>query len=90
MASIATAHSSTSNRLAGTNTAREASSMRWLARPMRCIKREAPFGAPILMTRSTSPQSTPRSSEEVQTTPRSLPAAMASSTLRRWATSSEP
>ena len=41
---------------------------------MRCSSRDAPFGAPTLMTRSTSPQSTPRSSDEVQTTARSLPA----------------
>ena len=57
---------------------------------MRCIEREEPFGAPTLITRSTSPQSTPRSSEEVHTTARKRPALMASSTLRRCATSSEP
>ena len=32
----------------------------------------------------------PRSSVEVQTTARSLPAAIAASTLRRWVASSEP
>jgi len=47
-------------------------------------------GAPTLTTRSTSPQSTPRSSEEVATTARSRPSAIAASTLRRCATSSEP
>ena len=52
--------------------------------------REAPFGAPTLMTRSTSPQSTPRSSDDVHTTARRRPAAIAASTLRRCATSSEP
>ena len=58
----------------------------------RCAgpSRLAPFGAPTLMTRSTSPQSMPRSSVEVQTTARSLPATIAASTLRRCATSSEP
>ena len=40
---------------------------------MRCSSREEPFGAPTLMTRSTSPQSTPRSSEEVHTTARRRP-----------------
>ena len=63
----------------------DGSSMRWLARPMRCSSREAPFGAPTLMTRSTSPQSMPRSSDEVATTARSRPAAIASSTVRRCA-----
>ena len=52
---------------------REGSSSRWLERPMRCSRRLAPFGAPTWMTRSTSPQSMPRSSVEVQTTARSLP-----------------
>ena len=66
-------------------TAREGSSRRWLARPTRWISRLAPFGAPTLMTRSTSPQSMPRSSVEVATTALSVPAAMAASTLRRRA-----
>ena len=35
--------------------------------------RLAPLGAPTLITRSTSPQSMPRSSVEVQTTARSWP-----------------
>ena len=47
------------------------------------MSRLEPFGAPILMTRSTSPQSTPRSRVEVETTALSLPSAMAASTLRR-------
>ncbi len=50
---------------------------------MRWMKRLAPFGAPTWMTRSTSPQSMPRSSVEVATTARSVPAAIAASTLRR-------
>ena len=83
-------HSSTSKRLDGTSKAREGSSRRWLARPTRWISRLAPFGAPTLMTRSTSPQSMPRSSVEVHTTALSVPAAMAASTLRRRAASSEP
>src|SRR5262249_4114317 len=53
-------------------------------------RREAPLGAPILTTRSMSPQSTPRSRDDVATTARSLPCAIAASTLRRCATSSEP
>ena len=72
-ASIATRHSSTSNRFAGTRMPRDGSSSRWLARPMRWIRRVAPLGAPTLMTRSMSPQSTPRSSEEVHTTARRRP-----------------
>ena len=48
------------------------------------------FVEPTLTTRSTSPQSMPRSSVEVQTTALSRPAAIASSTRRRCATSSEP
>ena len=64
--------------------------MRWFERPMRCMMREAPFGAPTLTTRSTSPQSTPRSSVEVHTTALSLPSPIAASTRRRCATSSEP
>ncbi len=48
--------------------------MRWLARPIRCASRLAPFGAPTCTTRSTSPQSMPRSRVEVATTARSLPA----------------
>ena len=72
------------------STAFEGSSSRWLARPMRWVRREAPLGAPTLMTRSTSPQSMPRSSEEVHTTACSRPAAIAASILRRWAASSEP
>ncbi len=39
---------------------------------MRCSRRDEPFGAPTLMTRSISPQSMPRSSDEVHTTARSL------------------
>ena len=73
MAPSAAVHSSTSKRLAGISTPFEGSSMRWLARPMRCSSREAPFGAPTLITRSTSPQSMPRSSEEVATTARRRP-----------------
>jgi hypothetical protein len=53
-------------------------------------KAARPFGAPTLMTRSTSPQSMPRSSVEVATTAFRVPAAMAASTLRRRAASSEP
>ncbi len=83
MASMAAWHSSTSNRLAGTNSAFDGSSSRWLARPMRWTIRAAPFGAASWMTRSTSPQSMPRSSVEVQTTAFSSPRAMAPSTLRR-------
>ena len=64
--------------------------MRWFERPMRCMMREAPFGAPTLTTRSTSPQSTPRSSVEVHTTALSLPSPIAASTRRRCPTSSEP
>ena len=74
---------STSKRLAGTSRAFDGSSRRWLARPMRWMRRLAPFGAPMLTTRSTSPQSMPRSSVEVATTALSAPAAMAASTLRR-------
>ena len=72
-ASSAASDSSTSKRLAGAIMARLGSSSRWLARPMRCIRRLTPLGAPIWITRSTSPQSMPRSSEEVATTARSLP-----------------
>src|SRR6185437_13638184 len=50
---------------------------------MRWASRLAPLGAPTLKTRLTSPQSMPRSSVEVHTTARSLPATMAASTLRR-------
>ena len=67
-ASSAARHSSTSKRLAGTRMACDGSSSRWLERPMRWIRRLAPFGAPTWMTRSTSPQSMPRSSVEVATT----------------------
>ncbi len=89
-ASKAARHSSTSKRLEGTSRAREGSSSRWLARPMRWVSRLDPFGAPTLTTRSTSPQSMPRSSVEVHTTALSRPAAIASSTRRRWLASSEP
>ena len=82
-ASIAARHSSTSKRLAGTRIAALGSSSRWLARPMRWISRLAPFGAPTCSTRSTAAQSMPRSSDEVATTARSPPRAMAASTLRR-------
>ena len=61
----------------------------WRGRCAACM-RDAPFGAPTWITRSTSPQSMPRSRVEVQTTARSLPAAIAASTLRRCSTSSEP
>ena len=57
---------------------------------MRCSMRLAPLGAPTCTTRSTSPQSMPRSRVEVQTTACSLPATMALSTLRRCSTASEP
>ena len=52
--------------------------------------REAPLGEASWMTRSTSPQSMPRSRVEVQTTARSSPRAMAASTLRRCSAASEP
>ena len=48
------------------------------------------MGAASWMTRSTSPQSMPRSSVEVQTTARSSPRAIAASTLRRCSAASEP
>ena len=48
-ASSAARHSSTSKRLAGTSTPFDGSSRRWLARPMRCSSRDAPFGAPTLI-----------------------------------------
>ena len=57
--------------------------MRWLARPTRCSSRLTPLGAPTCITWSTPPQSMPRSSEEVATTARSRPAAIAASTRRR-------
>ena len=89
-ASCAAKHSSTSKRLAGTRSAREGSSRRWLARPMRWTMRDEPLGADSWMTRSTSPQSMPRSSVEVQTTARSPPRPMAASTLRRCSAAMEP
>ena len=52
--------------------------------------RRLPLGAPIWMTRSTSPQSMPRSRLAVATSPRSLPAAIAASTLRRASTARLP
>ena len=45
--------------------------------------REQPLGADSWITRSTSPQSMPRSSVEVQITAFSSPRAIAASTLRR-------
>jgi hypothetical protein len=48
------------------------------------------FGAPTWITRSTSPQSMPRSSEPVQTTARSWPAVIAASTFSRCARSRLP
>src|SRR4051812_42196152 len=66
-ASSAASHSSTSKRLEGTKIALDGSSIRWLERPMRCSMREAPLGAPTCTTRSTSPQSMPRSSVDVHT-----------------------
>ena len=50
----------------------------------------APLGAPTCTTRSTSPQSMPRSSDEVQTTARSWPRAIAASTRRRCSTARLP
>ena len=73
IASSAARASRYSKRLPGTRIASEGSSSRWLARPIRCSSRDEPFGAPIWTTRSTSPQSTPRSRLAVQTRPRSLP-----------------
>ncbi len=73
IASRAAWHSSISKRLAGTKRAWLASSSRWLARPIRWTMREAPLGEASWMTRSTSPQSMPRSRVEVQTTARSSP-----------------
>ena len=57
---------------------------------MRWSRRDDPLGAPIWMTQSTLPQSTPRSRLAVQTKARSLPSAMAPSTLRRASTDREP
>jgi hypothetical protein len=52
---------------------------------MRWASRLAPFGAPTWTTRSTSPQSMPRSSVEVQTMARNCRfSAIAVSTRRRW------
>lgn len=83
IASRAAWHSSISNLFAGTKSARDGSSSRWLARPIRCTIRDAPLGLASWITRSTSPQSIPRSSVEVQTTARSSPRAIAASTFRR-------
>ncbi len=74
IASRAAWHSSISKRLAGTKSAWLGSSSRWLARPIRCTIRDAPFGEASWITRSTSPQSMPRSSVEVQTTALQRPA----------------
>ena len=78
------------DREAGTIRARDGSSSRWLARPIRCTSRDDPLGAAIWITRSTSPQSMPRSSVEVQTTARRSPRAIAASTLRLCSAASEP
>ena len=77
IASSAARASRYSKRLPGTMMPLLGSSRRWLARPMRCSRRELPLGAPIWTTRSTSPQSMPRSRLAVATSPRSLPAAIA-------------
>ena len=74
IASSAARASRYSKRLPGTRIASDGSSSRWLARPIRCSSRDEPLGAPIWMTRSTSPQSTPRSRLAVQTSARSSPA----------------
>ncbi len=87
---MAASHSSSSNRLAGTSIALLVSSIRWLARPTRCRRRETPFGAPTWITWSTPPQSMPRSSEDVATTARSRPSAIAASTRRRCSRSRLP
>ena len=68
----------------------DGSSSRWLARPIRCSRRELPLGAPIWMTRSMSPQSMPRSRLAVATSARSLPSAIAASILRRASTARLP
>ena len=47
--------------LPGTMTPFEGSSRRWLARPIRWSRRDDPLGAPIWTTRSTLPQSMPKS-----------------------------
>jgi hypothetical protein len=57
---------------------------------MRWISRLAPLGAPTCTTRSTAAQSMPRSSDDVATTARKLPAAIAASTLRRCSTARLP
>ena len=59
IASSAARASRYSKRLPGTTMPRLGSSSRWLARPMRWSRRDDPLGAPIWMTRSTSPQSMP-------------------------------
>ena len=59
-------------------------------RPTRCSRRDTPFGAPTWITWSTPPQSMPRSSEDVATTARRSPRAIAASTRRRWARSRLP
>ncbi len=82
-ASSAAWHSTTSNRLAGTKSALDGALYRWLARPIRCTRRFTFLGAPTWITRSTSPQSMPRSSDPVHTTARSAPAAIACSTRSR-------
>ena len=71
-----------SKRLPGTISALLGSSRRWLARPIRCNSRDDPFGAPIWITQSTSPQSSPRSRLDVATSARSRPSAIAVSA--RW------
>ena len=90
IASSAARPSRYSKRLPGTRMPLLGSSSRWLARPIRCRRRELPFGAPIWTTRSTSPQSIPRSRLAVATSPRSLPAAIAASTFRRASTDKLP
>jgi hypothetical protein len=90
IASSAARASRYSKRLPGTMMPSLGSSSRWLARPIRCSRRELPLGAPIWTTRSTSPQSMPRSRLAVATSPRSLPAAIAASTLRRASTARLP
>ena len=67
IASSAARASRYSKRLPGTIMPLTGSSSRWLARPIRCSRRELPLGAPIWTTRSMSPQSMPRSRLAVAT-----------------------
>ena len=90
MRSVSAAQARRSPRNFGMITPLLGTSMRWPARPMRCMPLATDGGDSTWMTRSIAPMSMPSSSDDVATSARSRPAFRSSSIRSRCSRAIEP